>query len=162
MKFKIFVFGIVFVVATEICLLLMPLFFEEEADTIKTHCQALNFEIWGISVRLQRFDHILNNFQDKIITGDGLATYYHPRFEGKTMKYGKIYCPDSNSVACNFLPAETVVYFRNKKNGKVAVGIVRDTGNLFGRQFDLSEKLMSDLNGIKDGVIEVQWLAVVK
>ncbi len=78
------------------------------------------------------------------------------------MRYGEIYDDKSNSIACNILPANTIVLIENLKNNRIVVGVVRDTGNLYDRQFDLSESLMEKLDGLKDGVIEVQWLAVRK
>lgn len=162
MKFYLMIGCFAVIGLIEIMAFRLPHIIEKQHEEIKSINDALNFEIQGISERIKRNREKLAKINREIATGTGKATYYHSKFPGRTMKYGEVYLKDSNSVACNFLPPETIILFENTKNNKMTIGVVRDTGNLFGRQFDLSEKLMNDLDGINDGVIEVQWLAVVK
>jgi rare lipoprotein A len=142
--------------------LLLPSHLEKEYKLIQSTLRDTNSQIQAVSARIKRNRSKLENINGRLSSGTGKASYYHPRFEGRRMRYGEIYDDKSNSIACNILPANTIVLIENLKNNRIVVGVVRDTGNLYDRQFDLSESLMEKLDGLKDGVIEVQWLAVRK
>ena len=87
----------------------------------------------------------------------GKASYYGDKHHGKVTASGDIY--DKNKLTCahKTLPFETICRVTNLANGKSVVVRVNDRGPFTkDRIMDLSYKAMKTIDGIKDGVIDVQ------
>ena len=126
----------------------------ESSQTLSASASQLVDEINDLLVVCDR----LTIAQPLIRRGKGKTTYYHDKFIGRKTSTGITFAQDSNIIACNFLPPKTIVVLM--RGNLMTVGIVEDTGNLYGRDFDITKKMMSDLNGIHDGVVEVDYIAI--
>ncbi len=90
-------------------------------------------------------------------TEKGKASYYSDHFEGKKTASGEAYQAILLTAAHRTLPFGTKVKVTNLKNSKSVVVRINDRGPFsMGRIIDLSKSAMETLDGINDGVIDVE------
>ena len=86
----------------------------------------------------------------------GIASYYHPKFNGRKTSNGEVFSNDKLTCANNFLRLGTYILVSNIKNGKSVIVKVNDrmhAGNK--RLIDLSQAAASQLGLLNKGVGEV-------
>lgn len=88
----------------------------------------------------------------------GKASYYHPRFHGRTMADGTRMQPQANNAASKTLPLGTKARVTNLENGQSAVVEIRDRGPYVkGRIVDLSPSTAREIGlDKKEGVARVE------
>ncbi len=87
----------------------------------------------------------------------GKASYYANKFEGKKTASGEVYKHHLKTAAHRTLPFGTMVKVTNLKNNKSVIVRINDRGPFSkGRIIDLSKSAMVALDGIRDGVVEVE------
>jgi rare lipoprotein A len=90
-------------------------------------------------------------------TQRGKASYYGPRFTGKTMASGEKFDPNSKSAASKTLPLGTKVEVTNLETGKKDVVVVEDRGPYVkGRIIDVTPKTAEKLDFKEEGVTPVK------
>ena len=86
------------------------------------------------------------------------ASWYGPRFHGKTTANGEIYDQTAFTAAHKSLRFGTILKVTNPKNKKSIIVRINDRGPYIpGRQLDLSKTAAEELDVIKNGV---KWLRV--
>ncbi len=87
----------------------------------------------------------------------GKASYYADKFEGRKTASGEVYKHHLKTAAHKTLPFGTLVKVTNLKNNKCVVVRINDRGPFSKvRIIDLSKSAMKALDGIRDGVIDVE------
>lgn len=93
---------------------------------------------------------------------EGKASFYSGKFHGRTTASGDIFNRYKVSAASNQFPLGTILNIwrvKDKDTLKIKVKVndrmAEHTGKL--RTFDLSEKAMRELKGLKEGVINVNY-----
>ncbi len=87
----------------------------------------------------------------------GKASYYANKFEGRKTASGEIYKATLKTAAHKTLPFGTMVKVTNLKNKKSVVVRINDRGPFSKiRIIDLSKSAMAEIDGIRDGVIDVE------
>lgn len=88
---------------------------------------------------------------------EGIASYYHDKFEGRPTASGEPYYKDSLTAAHPTLPFNTLVEVVNLENEKSVVVRVNDRGPFTKtRIIDVSRAAAEILGFVKDGVIRVK------
>jgi rare lipoprotein A len=86
----------------------------------------------------------------------GRASWYGPGFHGRKTASGETFNQYAMTAASRTLPLGTRVRVTNQSNGRSVVVRINDRGPYTGgRIIDLSRGAMSQLGGIKAGVIKV-------
>ena len=86
------------------------------------------------------------------------ASWYGPRFNGRTTANGEIYDQTALTAAHKSLRFGTILKVTNPRNKKSIIVRINDRGPYIpGRQLDLSKTAAEELNVIKNGV---KWLRV--
>lgn len=89
-------------------------------------------------------------------TWKGIASYYHPKFNGRKTSTGEIFSNEKLTAANNFLKLGTLVRIVNPRNGKSVVVKINDRMNAKNqRLIDLSQAAARKLGLIQQGVGEV-------
>ncbi len=87
----------------------------------------------------------------------GEASYYHPRFHGRTMANGEPFDARSNSAASRTLPLGTTALVRNLETGQTATVEIEDRGPYArGRVLDVSPRTAEVLGMKQDGTAPVE------
>lgn len=87
----------------------------------------------------------------------GVASWYGPRFHGRTMANGRIYNMHKISFASRDLPLGTTIVVTNLENGLVVAGKVTDRGPYIdGRILDVSLGAAKRLGMVYDGLAQVE------
>ena len=90
-------------------------------------------------------------------TEKGKASYYSDLFEGRKTASGEPYHANLKTAAHRILPFGTMVKVTNLKNNKSVIVRINDRGPFSkGRIIDLSKCAMKAIDGINDGVINVE------
>lgn len=90
------------------------------------------------------------------------ASWYGPRFHGKTTANGEIYNQQALTAAHKSLPFGTLLQITNLRNGKSAVVRINDRGPFVdGRDLDLSKGTAKSLGIIHKGVVRVKVQEIV-
>jgi rare lipoprotein A len=85
------------------------------------------------------------------------ASWYGPKFHGKSTANGELYNQMALTAAHKYLPFGTVLQVENVKNGKVAFVRINDRVPFIeGRDLDLSKGTAQALGMIGSGVIRVK------
>lgn len=92
----------------------------------------------------------------------GVASFYHPKFEGRKTATGDIFDNDLYTCASNFYPLGTYLKVTNLANGKVIYVVVNDRMGHQTRVIDLTELAARDLNFYKRGTTKVKLERVSK
>ena len=98
-------------------------------------------------------------------TQEGMASYYHDRFQGRRTASGERYRKGVLSAAHKTLPLGTKVRVTKLSTGKSVIVKINDRGPYAkGRVIDLSRRAARNLGIIKRGVakVEVEVLSVPK
>jgi rare lipoprotein A len=91
----------------------------------------------------------------------GDASYYHQRFDGRTMANGEPFDADGINAASKTLPLGTVARVTNLENGRSAVVRIDDRGPyVAGRIIDLSPRTAGDLGMRHQGVVRVEVVPI--
>jgi rare lipoprotein A len=86
----------------------------------------------------------------------GIASYYHPKFNGRKTSTGEIFSNTKLTAANNFLKLGTLVRIVNPKNGKSVVVKINDRMNAKNKRLiDLSQAAAEKLGLIQQGIGEV-------
>jgi rare lipoprotein A len=86
----------------------------------------------------------------------GIASYYHPKFNGRKTSTGEIFSNAKLTAANNFLKLGTLVRIVNPKNGKSVVVKINDRMNAKNKRLiDLSQAAAEKLGLIQQGIGEV-------
>jgi len=81
------------------------------------------------------------------------ASWYGPRFDGKTTANGEIFDQTAFTVAHKSIPFGTLLRITNPRNEKSVIVRVNDRGPYIpGRQIDLSKAVAEELDVINNGV----------
>ena len=87
----------------------------------------------------------------------GVASYYHPKFEGRKTSNGEVFSNSKMTCANNFLKLGTYIKVTNTKNGKSIIVKVNDRMNPRNRRLiDLSKLAATKLGFANRGLGEVQ------
>lgn len=87
----------------------------------------------------------------------GIASYYHPKFNGRKTSNGEIFSNQKLTCANNFLKLGTYILVLNTKNGKSVIVKVNDRMNPNNKRLiDLSQAAASKLGLLNQGLGEVQ------
>ncbi|MFC3123881.1 septal ring lytic transglycosylase RlpA family protein [Pseudoroseomonas globiformis] len=87
----------------------------------------------------------------------GEASFYHDKFDGRTMANGETFDQDSDSAASKTLPLGTKARVTNLENGKSAVVTIEDRGPFVdGRVVDVSKSTAHKLDMVNDGTAPVE------
>ncbi|MBA4406741.1 septal ring lytic transglycosylase RlpA family lipoprotein [bacterium] len=90
------------------------------------------------------------------------ASWYGPRFHGKTTANGEQYNQLALTAAHKFLPFGTILQVTNLRNGKNVIVRINDRGPYVeGRDLDLSKGTALALGMINRGVIKVKVEEVI-
>ncbi|KAF0151209.1 MAG: rare lipoprotein A [Ignavibacteria bacterium] len=90
------------------------------------------------------------------------ASWYGPRFHGKTTANGEIYNQMALTAAHKSLPFGTLLQITNPRNGKSVIVRINDRGPYIeGRELDLSKGTAKTLGIIQKGVVRVKVQQVV-
>ncbi|MGF1670202.1 MAG: septal ring lytic transglycosylase RlpA family protein [Balneolaceae bacterium] len=88
---------------------------------------------------------------------NGIASWYGPKFHGKTTANGERYNMNGLTAAHKTLPFNTVVRVENVKNGRSVDVRINDRGPFVGnRIIDLSRKAAEEIDMIGSGTAEVR------
>lgn len=92
----------------------------------------------------------------------GKASYYHPRFHGRTMADGTRMRPESNNAASKTLPLGTKARVTNLETGQSAEVEIRDRGPyVAGRIVDLSPRTAREIGLDKEeGLARVEVVPI--
>lgn len=83
----------------------------------------------------------------------GIASYYHPKFNGRKTSTGEIFSNSKLTAANNFLALGTKVKVTNMINGKSVIVKINDRMNKNNKRLiDLSQAAAKELDFIKDGL----------
>jgi rare lipoprotein A len=86
----------------------------------------------------------------------GMASYYHPKFNGRRTSNGERFSNDKLTCANNFLKLGSYIRVKNIRNGKEVIVKVNDRmHNLNKRLIDLSQAAAAKLGLLKQGIGEV-------
>lgn len=86
----------------------------------------------------------------------GIASYYHPKFEGRKTATGEIFTNDKFTAASNTLRMNTYVKVTNQSNGRVVYVKINDRMNANNhRLLDLTEAAADQLGYRKAGLAKV-------
>lgn len=86
----------------------------------------------------------------------GIASYHHPKFNGRLTSTGEIFSNAKFTAANNFLQLGTIVRVTNKLNGKSVVVKINDRMNKSNKRLiDLSHAAANKLGLVKQGIGEV-------
>ena len=100
----------------------------------------------GFSQRNQKMD----------ICWHGMASYYHPKFNGRKTSTGEIFSNTKLTCANNFLNLGTLIRVTNLSNGKTVIVKVNDRMHPNNHRFiDLSQAAARQLGIIQQGIGEV-------
>jgi rare lipoprotein A len=89
-------------------------------------------------------------------TWQGIASYYHPKFNGRKTSTGEIFSNSKFTAANNFLRLGTLVRITNPANGKSVVVKINDRMNKHNKRLiDLSEAAAKKLGLFKQGIGQV-------
>jgi len=87
----------------------------------------------------------------------GIASYYHPTFNGRTTSNGEIFSNKKLTCANNFLPLGTYILVSNLKNQQNVIVKVNDRMHPSNKRLiDLSQAAAAKLGLLHQGVGEVQ------
>jgi rare lipoprotein A len=87
----------------------------------------------------------------------GIASWYGPRFHGKTTASGQIYDMYGMTAAHRKLPLGTVVCIENTLNGKNVIVTINDRGPYVdGRIIDVSYGVAQKLDMVEKGLVPVK------
>ncbi|MBL7764744.1 MAG: septal ring lytic transglycosylase RlpA family protein [Chitinophagaceae bacterium] len=87
----------------------------------------------------------------------GIASYYHPKFNGRKTSTGEIFSNSKLTAANNFLKLGTLVKVTNVKNQKSIIVKINDRMNKNNqRLIDLSQAAAAKLGLIHQGLGEVE------
>lgn len=90
------------------------------------------------------------------------ASWYGPRFHGKTTANGEVYNQYALTAAHKTLPFGTLLQITNLRNGKSAIVRINDRGPYIeGRDLDLSKGTAKSLGFIHKGVVRVKVKEIV-
>ncbi len=97
------------------------------------------------------------NTESGAIIQDGIASWYGPKFHGKTTANGERYNMNGLTAAHKTLPFNTVVRVENVKNGRAVDVRINDRGPFVGnRIIDLSRRAAEEVDMIGSGTAEVR------
>ena len=86
----------------------------------------------------------------------GVASFYHPKFEGRKTANGEIFDNELYTCASNHYPLGTYLKVTNLANGKVVYVKVNDRMGHESRVIDLTELAARNLNFIARGTTKVK------
>ena len=86
---------------------------------------------------------------------EGLASYYHSKFEGRKTSSGEKYRKSKMTAACNIFPIHSLVKVRNLRTGKEIIVKINDHIGTNKRIIDLSLAAAKELNIIHRGLTKV-------
>lgn len=87
----------------------------------------------------------------------GVASFYHPKFNGRKTANGEIFSNEKLTAANNFLKLGTIVKVLNPENGKTVVVKINDRMNKNNhRLIDLTEAAARQLDIIQQGIGHVE------
>lgn len=87
----------------------------------------------------------------------GIASYYHPKFNGRKTANGEIFNNEKFTAANNFLKLGTLVKVLNPENGKTVIVKINDRMNKKNhRLIDLTEAAARQLDIIQQGIGKVE------
>ncbi len=87
----------------------------------------------------------------------GIASYYHPKFNGRKTSNGEVFSNEKLTCANNFLRLGTYILVSNIKNGKSVIVKVNDRMSPRNKRLiDLSQAAASKLGLLSQGVGEVK------
>lgn len=97
------------------------------------------------------------NAESGAIIQDGLASWYGPKFHGKTTANGERYNMNGLTAAHKTLPFNTVVRVENISNGRTVDVRINDRGPFVGnRIIDLSRRAAEEVDMIGSGTANVR------
>lgn len=86
---------------------------------------------------------------------EGIASYYHNKFNGRKTANGEIFRNSGYTAASNHFPLGTYVKVTNKRNGHFVYVKINDRMGHKGRVIDLTERAAIDLNFKQKGLTQV-------
>ena len=90
------------------------------------------------------------------------ASWYGPRFHGRTTANGEIYDQTAYTAAHKSLPFGTLLRITNPRNNKTLIVRINDRGPYIpGRQLDLSKAAAEELGVIHSGVKKLKIEEVI-
>lgn len=89
-------------------------------------------------------------------TKEGIASYYHNKFNGRKTANGEIFTNSEYTAASNHFPLGSYVKVTNKRNGHFVYVKINDRMGHSGRIIDLTERAASDLNFKQRGLTQVK------
>jgi rare lipoprotein A len=113
--------------------------------------------IFGFGIALSCFLYSFTSIK-KVSNNEwhGIASYYHPKFNGRKTSTGEIFSNTKFTAANNFLKLGTLVRVTNKLNGSSVVVKINDRMNKSNKRLiDLSQAAAKKLGLIQQGVGEV-------
>ncbi|MDI9337215.1 MAG: septal ring lytic transglycosylase RlpA family protein [Alphaproteobacteria bacterium] len=101
---------------------------------------------------------------DSIKVAEGMASFYHEKFQGRQTASGSIFDQNKLTAASNIFPLNTWVHVINFKNNDTIKVLINDRMHpkmlLKGRIIDLSKKGAQLLNFIHKGVLKVKVVSL--
>ncbi len=106
---------------------------------------------------ISTFSFSINNEKIVYKTYSGIASYYHPKFNGRKTANGEIFSNEKLTAANNFLKLGTIVKVLNPENGKTVIVKINDRMNKKNhRLIDLTEAAARALDIIHQGLGKVE------
>ena len=106
---------------------------------------------------ISTFSFSINNENIAPKTYSGIASYYHPKFNGRKTANGEIFSNEKLTAANNFLKLGTIVKVLNPENGKTVIVKINDRMNKKNhRLIDLTEAAARALDIIQQGLGKVE------
>ena len=106
---------------------------------------------------ISTFSFSTNTEKISSVVYSGIASYYHPKFNGRKTANGEILNNEKFTAANNFLKLGTMVKVLNPKNGKTVIVKINDRMNKKNhRLIDLTEAAARQLDIIQQGLGKVE------
>lgn len=106
---------------------------------------------------ISTFSFSTNTEKTAFVTYTGIASFYHPKFNGRKTATGEIFNNQKFTAANNFLKLGTIVKVLNPENGKTVVVKINDRMNKKNhRLIDLTEAAARQLDIIQQGLGKVE------
>ncbi len=99
-----------------------------------------------IFLLINTFSVLSQGLKSNALRKEGIASYYHPKFNGRKTATGEIFSNQHMTGASNHFPLGTLVKVTNKKTGKSVIVKVNDRmAPNNNRVIDLTEKAAREL-----------------
>ena len=100
-------------------------------------------------------------FVTPALAGSGIASWYGPKFHGRTTASGETFNQYAATCAHRTLPFGTRLKITNVSNGKSATCRISDRGPYSGgRSLDVSRAVAKKLGMVRKGTANVRWVVL--